>query len=308
MTEASTAVRLARSRIDSHSVPPAAKRAARSLSVTTGRLTHRARMLPGFLIVGAQRCGTTSMYRALSQHPAVLKAVLHKGVHYFDTGYDHGLAWYQGHFPLRARRRSGPASRRRDPTDIRIQPVLHVPPACGPADQLATFPASSCSCWCVIRSSGPTRPTPTNWPGDTRPSRSSGPWSWRISGCAARPSGSISQPGYLSRSHQHQAYLARGQYADQLERLEKLFGRDRMHVVDSGDFFSNPEPVYDEVLDFLGLRQHGYPVFERHNARPALAHAGDAARTAHEHFQPHDERLVRWLGEPPSWRLVPRPY
>ena len=102
MTEASTAVRLARSRIDSHSVPPAAKRAARRLSATTGRLTHRARMLPGFLIVGAQRCGTTSMYRALSQHPAMLKAVLHKGVHYFDTGYDHGLAWYQGHFPLRA--------------------------------------------------------------------------------------------------------------------------------------------------------------------------------------------------------------
>ncbi len=59
-------------------------------------------MLPGFLIVGAQRCGTTSMYRALSEHPAVRKAVLHKGVHYFDMNYDHGLAWYRAHFPLRA--------------------------------------------------------------------------------------------------------------------------------------------------------------------------------------------------------------
>jgi len=50
-------------------------------------------MLPGVLIVGAQRCGTTSMYRTLSQHPAVLKAVLHKGVHYFDMNYDRGLGW-----------------------------------------------------------------------------------------------------------------------------------------------------------------------------------------------------------------------
>ena len=81
---------------------PAARRAAHSISVSTGRATHWARMLPGFLIVGAQRCGTTSMYRTLSQHPAILKAVLHKGVHYFDTGYDHDLAWYQGHFPLLA--------------------------------------------------------------------------------------------------------------------------------------------------------------------------------------------------------------
>ena len=26
------------------------------------------------------------MYRTLRQHPAVIKAVLHKGIHYFDTG------------------------------------------------------------------------------------------------------------------------------------------------------------------------------------------------------------------------------
>ena len=56
------------------------------------------------------------MYRTLSQHPAVLKAVLHKGVHYFDMNYEHGLGWYRAHFPLRpgARRvaRARSASRR----------------------------------------------------------------------------------------------------------------------------------------------------------------------------------------------------
>ena len=34
----------------------------------------------------------------------------------------------------------------------------------------------------------------------------------------------VAQPGYLSHSHQHHAYLARGRYADQLERLDKLLG------------------------------------------------------------------------------------
>ena len=65
-----------------------------------GRLTAEQRMLPSFLICGGQRCGTTSMYRALAEHPAVLKAVLHKGVHYFDTSYDRGMGWYRAHFPL----------------------------------------------------------------------------------------------------------------------------------------------------------------------------------------------------------------
>src|SRR5262249_58326892 len=93
-------------------VSPPVKRAAQLLSVTAGRLTSQARMLPCVIIVGAQRCGTTSMYRALSQHPAVLKAVLHKGVHYFDMNYDRGMSWYRAHFPLQATgRRAGRIAR-----------------------------------------------------------------------------------------------------------------------------------------------------------------------------------------------------
>jgi hypothetical protein len=65
-----------------------------------GRLTAERRMLPSFLICGGQRCGTTSLYRALAAHPAIVKAVLHKGVHYFDVGYRRGMRWYRGHFPL----------------------------------------------------------------------------------------------------------------------------------------------------------------------------------------------------------------
>src|SRR5690606_1705482 len=46
-------------------------------------------------------------------------------------------------------------------------------------------------------------------------------------------------PTYVSRHHQHNAYVARGRYVEQLERLEELLGRDRIHVVDSGDFFAD---------------------------------------------------------------------
>ena len=53
-------------------------------------------------------------------------------------------------------------------------------------------------------------------------------------------------------------------------------GRDRIHVVDSGDFFTEPEPVYDAVLEFLGLPQLGYPAFERHNAPAPVGDAGGA--------------------------------
>src|SRR5690606_18962507 len=78
-----------------------AKQTALSVTMTTGRMTSVARTLPSFLIMGAQRCGTTSMYRALAQHPLLHKPVLRKGVHYFDTGYWRGLQWYRAHFPMK---------------------------------------------------------------------------------------------------------------------------------------------------------------------------------------------------------------
>ncbi len=80
-------------------VPGPVKRIVHFGSRGYGRLTAEQRLLPSFLICGGQRCGTTSMYRALAAHPAVVKAVLHKGVHYFDVGYARGAHWYRGHFP-----------------------------------------------------------------------------------------------------------------------------------------------------------------------------------------------------------------
>ena len=76
------------------------RRLLRRTSDATVELTAGARLQPGFLIVGAQRSGTTSMFKTLVQHPGVARPFLRKGVHYFDKAYDRGPRWYRGHFPL----------------------------------------------------------------------------------------------------------------------------------------------------------------------------------------------------------------
>src|SRR4051794_32568362 len=80
-------------------VPDRVQHAVRAASRTFGRWTAHRRMLPTFLISGAQRCGTTTMYKTLTTHPQVLPAVLHKGGHYFDTSDPRRPGWYRGHFP-----------------------------------------------------------------------------------------------------------------------------------------------------------------------------------------------------------------
>jgi hypothetical protein len=288
--------------VDTSSAPPAVKRAAQTLAVAEGRLTAPARVLPDFLITGGQRCGTTSMYRALSAHPAVLKPVLHKGVHYFDTGYHRGPAWYRAHFPLR-----GTARRVERRTGIRPLAFESAPYyLCHPlAPERIAKDLPGVRLIILLRDpveraySAHAHELARGFETEASFERALELEEERLAGEAEKI---IADPAYHSHSHQHHAYLDRGHYIDYLERLEKLFGRDRLHVVDSHEFFADPEPVYDGVLSFLGLPNRGYPAFARHNARrrdplaPALR-----ARLA-EHFEPYDARLADWLGHPPSWR------
>lgn len=53
---------------------------------------------PHFLIVGAQRSGTTSLYSYLSQHPHIIPAIK-KELDFFSWRFPLGMAWYRSHFP-----------------------------------------------------------------------------------------------------------------------------------------------------------------------------------------------------------------
>jgi hypothetical protein len=283
------------------SVSPPAKRAVHAVTLTTGQLTSPARMLPGFLIVGAQRCGTTSMYRTLSQHPAIVKSVLHKGVHYFDMNYGRGLGWYRAHFPLTARARRAAAGSGAAPLTFESSPYYMFHPL-APGRIAANLPSVKL----IVLVRDPTERAYSAHAHELARGFETEDFERALELEEERTASEAARiradPGYLSLSHQHHSYVARGQYAEQLDVLAQHVGADRILAVDSGDFFTRPEPVYDRVLDFLGLPHHGYPVFERHNARPRTAMPDALRSRLDRHFLPWDERLADWLPETPSWR------
>ena len=57
---------------------------------------------PNFLIIGAEKCGTSSLYQYIIEHPRVLGAI-EKEIHFFTYNFDRGLDWYRSHFPPLAR-------------------------------------------------------------------------------------------------------------------------------------------------------------------------------------------------------------
>jgi hypothetical protein len=51
-------------------------RAYRALGTATASL----RLQPGFIMIGAQRCGTTSLFRTLLAHPQLISSKYRKGI------------------------------------------------------------------------------------------------------------------------------------------------------------------------------------------------------------------------------------
>ncbi len=58
------------------------------------------RVLPNYLIIGAQKAGTSSLFYYLSMHPQI-KNSYKKEIHYFDKNYHNSINWYKQFFPLK---------------------------------------------------------------------------------------------------------------------------------------------------------------------------------------------------------------
>jgi Sulfotransferase domain len=280
---------------------PSAKRAAAASLVAIRAGTGGAGMLPSFLIVGAQRCGTTSMVRALGQHPSMFNAILNQEVHFFDDSYGHGLQWYRSHFPLRAYARFAARKAAAPPLAFESSPYYMFHPL-APERIARDLPRVKL----LVMLRDPAERAYSAHAHESFVGHETEPFERALELEAERLDGEseriVAVPGYVSRSHHYHAYRLRGQYVDQLERLERLFGRERILVIDSAAFFEDPAPVYEAVLRFLGLPRATLPSFTRYNARPRAPMSERVRAALREHYQPYDERLARWLGHQPSWR------
>lgn len=278
--------------ISRRDAPQWVKESGRAVSRTAGRVTSGMRALPDFLLVGTQRGGTTSLFRALAAHPDVTRPNFHKGVHYFDVHYERGLRWYRGHFPVRRDDRSvfesagyymhhplAPERIARDLPGIRLLVLLRDP---------------------VERAfSAYKHELARGFETETSFERALELEPERLVGEVERIR---REPGYLSHSHRHHSYTDRGHYADQLEVLFRLFGPERVHVTFAEHFFAEPEPHFDAIVDFLGLSRWRPARFEQHNARPSSPLPDRLRARLAAHFEPYDERLGALLGEVPPWR------
>ena len=88
----------------SHRIPETGPEGRAQRDLGLRQATARWRPLPDFLVIGAQKAGTTALYAYLRWHPGITGPSW-KEVSFFDRHWWRGEAWYRGQFPLRGRGR-----------------------------------------------------------------------------------------------------------------------------------------------------------------------------------------------------------
>lgn len=66
-----------------------------ALQITSTRLEERDKRLPDFIIIGAMKCGTTSLYQYLRQHPAISACAIKEPGFFCDINWHRGIDWYR---------------------------------------------------------------------------------------------------------------------------------------------------------------------------------------------------------------------
>jgi hypothetical protein len=252
------------------------------------------RVLPGVVIIGAQRGGTTSLHRYLVEHPQVHGA-RRKEVHYFDRHYDKSEFWYRGHFPTRPA--VGPAGVALDAT-----PYLLFHPL---APQRVSELLPKARFIAILRD--PVERAHSQWAYNLQ--RGIGPDDFEQA--LSRELRQIDQlteglrSGKVAHSLEHQRYsfVRRGEYVDQLERWWAEVGRERLLVLASEDLFARPGEVLADVHTFLGLQPHapagGYPAL---NPASRSTFSAETRERLRAHFRPFNERLFNQLGRTFPWQ------
>jgi Sulfotransferase domain len=281
-------------------LPLRARRGIRSGVDRFGELTGGLRLLPSYVVVGAQKGGTSALYEYLVRHPLVGRST-NEEIQYFSLNYARGTAWYRGHFPTVAR---AAFVRRRYGAELvtgESSPYyLFHPHALERIRDLLP----DAKLIVVLRNPVDRAYSQYNH------SRQMGaePLETFEAGLAAEAGRlddelekMLADPLYNSFSHYNHSYLARGMYVEQLERLYSLFDERQILLETADDLSTDTDAVYTRTLEFLRLPVQRLSRYPRQNVRHYPPMRPETRRRLVEYFSEPNERLYAFLGRDLGW-------
>ncbi len=238
---------------------------------------------PNFIIIGSQRCGTTSLYTYLAQHPQILTPIK-KEMDFFSWHFQRGIDWYLAHFPpmpVGEQFLTGEAS----PSYFDCREA--------PERLYSAFPEVKL----VVLLRNPVDRAISQFYRLTD-------LNWEVRSCDRAISDEIARlaqnPAYII-GEEPGNYLARGRYIEFIKNWLVFFPKEQLLILKSEDFYAGAATTVKQVLAFLDLPE--YQLSEYQNANPgSYQPISDSVRDwLNDYFKPYNQELEEYLGRKFDW-------
>src|SRR4030067_1481890 len=212
------------------------------------QVTYPIRLTPDFIIIGAQRCGTTSLYNYLIKHPGVVSA-LQKEVHCFDYNFNKGIAWYRSHFPSYFYRYNVRQKFKHNCLTGEASPYYIFHPH-APWGISETIPKVTR----ILLLRNPVDRAYSHYHLEVRLGHETLSFEDAIKREADRLYGELEKmlenEDYYSFNHINYSYLSRGIYVDQIRYWMSFFPKEKILILKSEEFYVNPSIIFRKVIEF----------------------------------------------------------
>jgi hypothetical protein len=275
-------------------------------------MTSPLRLAPDFIIIGGQRCGTTSLYNYLIEHPGIVPAST-KEVHFFDYNFKRPFFWYRAQFPSYLHKFYIERVRDLEFVTGEATPYYLFHPL-SPRRVAEKMPQVKLI---VLLRNPIDRAYSQHWL-ESKLGYDTLSFEDAIKCEEERTAGErekmLENANYESYSFRHYSYLSRGRYVEQLQTWMSYFPQKQFLILKSEDLYSNSASVVKQALEFLGapvgeqypsnkeFKQYREPTREGYKSNEkAPKMKGEVRERLLEYFKPYNARLYEFLGRDFGW-------
>ena len=260
------------------------------------------RILPDFLVIGVQKCGTTSLFNHLNLHPGIARAYT-KGPHFFDypKNFKKGVIWYRANYPTVFEK-------------FYTQRILRKPFLTGEATPYYFFHPHAArrtaqivpQAKFIVVVRNPVDRAFSHYYHERHKGKEDLPFEQALQNRESRikqeAQRMLEDENYYSEYHQNYSYLLRGIYWQQIEQWYSFYPKDRFLVIKSEDYFRDANAVLQECFRFLGLPPYDLGILKKYNAGKYDSKMDKSLEAKlNDYFKPHNQKFYAYIGKDLGW-------
>jgi len=258
-------------------------------------ITSPIRLLPNFIIVGAVRCGTTSLYYNICEHSCVLPADYDE-IGFFDSNYELGINWYKSMFPTKIERKKIESK-----TGICITGE-DTPFYFWDKKAIERIKKEIPKIKLIVLLRNPIDRAYSNYHLGIRLGTESLTFEDSIKNeIDLLERNNDLESDRIEKFLRTRSYIAKGLYYNQIKNWFEVFSKEQILVLSTENLAKNPQETLEQIFNFLGLPNEQIKNLQHRKVEDYQKMEEDTRQFLRKLFKPHNEKLFELIKEKFDW-------